>query len=76
LDKFTREIRLIQILSDDPGSLVKCRLQTHYLDDQLSFVALSYVWGDPQAREDVLIYGQLMSITLSLAQALRSARRI
>lgn len=76
LDKSTREIRLIQILSDDPNSLVECRLQTHSLDDQPSFVALSYVWGDPQAREDILIDGQLMSITLSLAQALRSARGV
>lgn len=36
------------------------------------FLALSYVWGDPNLRQDILLNGQRFSITASLHQTLTS----
>lgn len=45
LDTSRSEIRLLEILTSEPGRPVECRLHTVSLDDNPTFEALSYVWG-------------------------------
>ena len=47
LDSERSHIRLVTIHPKDQVSeQIKCDLETHSLDEQLDYEALSYVWGD------------------------------
>jgi hypothetical protein len=64
-----RAIRLLNILSTSPQ--IRCVLTVVSLDDLPNFTTLSYVWGDPYAREALSIGGKSLKITSSLASALQ-----
>ena len=75
LDPGRSEIRLLEILSlsnDDP--VLKCRLVVASLEDNPSYIALSYVWGDPSVTENIVVNGSIMAITSNLASALQTIR--
>ncbi|EWG52239.1 hypothetical protein FVEG_11029 [Fusarium verticillioides 7600] len=63
------QIRLLTITSTT--GMVSCEMDVAELHDQLAFNALSYVWGDPENTEDILVNGQKHPVTTSLASALR-----
>ncbi|KAK9416938.1 putative Heterokaryon incompatibility domain-containing protein [Seiridium unicorne] len=75
-----RQIRLLEIVSTSPS--IDCRLEvTSLLDDDTAiraeiYHALSYVWGDSSNTEPILVNGSTISITTSLADALRRVPRI
>lgn len=75
LDESRSEIRLLEILSDAPDDMLECKLHTTSVDYRPQFTALSYVWGDPEDTEDILVNGSTTSITSNLASALRHVRR-
>ncbi|KAI8659815.1 HET domain-containing protein [Fusarium sp. Ph1] len=52
---------------------VTCRMRTVPLDDAPPFAALSYVWGDADDRENIVVNSQLVSVTKNLEAALRHA---
>lgn len=52
---------------------VTCRMRTVSLDDAPPFAALSYVWGDADDRENIVVNSQLVSVTKNLETALRHA---
>ncbi|KFA76587.1 hypothetical protein S40288_09308 [Stachybotrys chartarum IBT 40288] len=56
------------------GQLVHTTLSEIDRDLIESFTALSYVWGDPAATDTVLVDGQVVGITTTLAMALRDMR--
>ncbi|KAK6080561.1 hypothetical protein SCUP234_05107 [Seiridium cupressi] len=75
-----RQIRLLEIVSTSPS--IDCRLEvTSLLDDDTAiraetYHALSCVWGDPSNTKPILVNGSTISITTSLADALRRVPRI
>jgi hypothetical protein len=80
LDPTSREIRLIKIVPSNTteafenGRPVECSMCCASLDSPPSYVALSYVWGDPARKKDLNIDGKIVRITESLDTALRHLR--
>jgi hypothetical protein len=76
LDKSREEIRLLEILPQtDADPTIRCRLRTKPLR-RCSYIALSYVWGDSPAREDIIINEKRKSVSTNLVlffQNIRSA---
>ncbi|PMD30893.1 HET-domain-containing protein [Hyaloscypha variabilis F] len=57
---------------DDP---ISCTLKDHAADDDLSFEALSYTWGDEPAQIPILLGGKRFLCRKNLESALRALRR-
>lgn len=73
------ERRDIRILTVSPGAFndeIQCKLHSVSLDDNPSYTALSYCWGDAKQRGHITVNGQTDSVTKSLELALRYMRRI
>jgi hypothetical protein len=76
LDTKKREIRVLTIDEQTAeSSLVACRLNTIYLDDQPEFTALSHCWGAPEPAGDILVNGVTWKVTPNLAAALQHLQR-
>jgi hypothetical protein len=76
LDTKKREIRVLTIDGQTrEGSLVACSLNTVSLDNQPNFTALSYCWGAPEPKGDILVNGVAWRVTPNLAAALQHSRR-
>ncbi|KAF2827526.1 HET-domain-containing protein, partial [Ophiobolus disseminans] len=69
-----RNFRLLNLLPGDETSPLRCDLFESSLDRPVAYEALSYVWGDISATEPIFCGGRTLSITASLAEALRSLR--
>lgn len=74
------EIRLLRLEGFDTGDLnpeanaqamVTCSLQYACLDNHPRYTALSYAWGDPTIRKDIMMDGQRIQVTMNLELALR-----
>ncbi|KAM0491913.1 hypothetical protein ACHAP8_010286 [Fusarium lateritium] len=52
---------------------ISCQLEVADFGDQVSFNALSYVWGDPAVTEAILVNGHRIQVTTNLASALKYA---
>ncbi|KAF2878520.1 heterokaryon incompatibility protein-domain-containing protein, partial [Massariosphaeria phaeospora] len=69
---YLRVIKLEPGLEDD---ILSCKLETVSLDGSLDlYEAISYVWGDPTATEEICCNGLFVEITSGLADALRRFR--
>ncbi|KAK7221524.1 hypothetical protein V2G26_009527 [Clonostachys chloroleuca] len=69
------EIRLLQIQdSRDLGSEIKCELLTTSLGSAGSYTALSYCWGDPGGKENIIVSERPMMVTRNLISALQDLR--
>ena len=70
-----REIRIIALAPGKWDDEIECSLKTLSLDDDPSYEALSYVWGDPKLRKKtILLQRQCFQVTPSLESALRHLR--
>ncbi|KAK6845707.1 hypothetical protein PG995_015817 [Apiospora arundinis] len=58
----------------EANSPIQCYLHQVRLDSLPDFEALSYVWGDPTAREEILLEGERISVTQNLYFALKGLR--
>jgi len=76
LDLQRRQIRILRLLPGSGGEPVNCTLLTAYLDDDPSYEALSYVWGDPILCEPIVVDGHARQVTINLAAALNSLRHL
>jgi hypothetical protein len=77
LDLSREEIRLLEISpSSDSGAMVQCKLVTVSLQDEPSYTALSYVWGDTPVTDKIVINGHTVAVSCNLATALRSIRGV
>lgn len=74
LDYALREIRLLTILDDDDGYLVRCTIRTVSLDGRPTFSALSYCWGDPKGTAPIIVDYHVMSVIVNLEKSLRRLR--
>lgn len=65
------EIRLLTLLPPRRyDTRPEGKLETVSLTDDLEFIALSYVWGDPGVTDEVIIDGAVVDVTVNLAAAL------
>ncbi|KAM0425995.1 hypothetical protein ACHAPT_008624 [Fusarium lateritium] len=71
LDNPSKQIRLLEILSESSDELVNCKLHTVSLDEQPYHIYLSYVWGDPSVTQEITVDGIPIQVTANLAAALR-----
>lgn len=76
LDRSGPEIRLLRITPNaDENVPLEVEMHAAVLDDDLSFTALSYVWGDPMSTRTITANTQSISVTSNLAGALRQLRK-
>ncbi|TGO20353.1 hypothetical protein BPAE_0304g00080 [Botrytis paeoniae] len=68
-----RILNLLQPINSNPDAL-HCTLSVAKLEDKPSYEALSYVWGPPVFPERLYLPSGYLSITMSLAPALRQFR--
>ncbi|KAF2009017.1 hypothetical protein BU24DRAFT_428977 [Aaosphaeria arxii CBS 175.79] len=77
LDALRKQIRLLSIhSSEDESSTISCTLQLASLEDQPNFNALSYVWGDPNLTQEIVVECEVFKATTNLVSALRHIRGI
>jgi hypothetical protein len=69
-----RHIRLLEIEENDTGNEISCKLKATCLDEKPSFLALSYVWGDPEKTQTITCNGQQLQVTTNLVAALKQLR--
>lgn len=69
-----RDIRLLEVLPGDDDSIVATTMVTVSLDSKPNYAALSYVWGDATQNSVIECNGKSISITMSLAKALKAFR--
>jgi hypothetical protein len=76
LSKEDGETRLLRLRSTDiEDADIECSLDTVKLDHDVDeYIALSYVWGDPNITEPIAINGHKLQVTTNLASALRHIR--
>lgn len=70
-----QEIRLLTLCPGAFEQEIQCKLRIVSLDQPLKYVALSYCWGDQKIRDTISINEHRISVTKSLATALRYMRR-
>ncbi|KAJ8132815.1 hypothetical protein O1611_g808 [Lasiodiplodia mahajangana] len=74
LNPARREIRLLQIVDETDSGVIECVFHTVSLEDDIEFAALSYVWGNPDTTQEILLNGYRRGITKNLESALRNFR--
>jgi hypothetical protein len=83
LDSSKNEIRLLRLLQPSPirpataGDLPKCEMFTVCLDgiDNITFSAVSYVWGNPMCTKEIIVNSRHMLIAQNLYSFLVHAQR-
>lgn len=70
-----RDFRVL-ILHGELDGMLQCELKTLSLDTTLSYVALSYTWGNSDDTSTILLHGQRRWIQSNLAEALAQFHRL
>ncbi|KAL2882110.1 hypothetical protein SGCOL_002372 [Colletotrichum sp. CLE4] len=68
-------IRLLTILPGRQTEELRCTCSTIRLDSRPRYNALSYVWGNPDEKAQVIVNGVQVTVNRSLAEALSRIRR-
>ncbi|EPE28385.1 hypothetical protein GLAREA_09505 [Glarea lozoyensis ATCC 20868] len=66
LDTSRREVRLLVLEPGASEGNVKCKLITRSLDDNPTYEALSYTWGETQFNQSILLNGHPTTISGNL----------
>lgn len=71
------EVRLLELQpSQNLDDKIVCRLVTTNITEELDFLALSYIWGDPAVNEKITVNSSKVSVPVNLAEALRHIRAV
>ena len=70
-----QEIRLLILCPGAFEQEIQCKLRIVSLNQNLNYVALSYCWGDLNDQDTISVNGQKITVTRSLATALKYMRR-
>ena len=70
-----QEIRLLTLCPGAFQQEIQCKLRIVSLNQNLKYVALSYCWGDQNDHDKISVNGQKITVTRSLATALKYMRR-
>jgi hypothetical protein len=69
------DIRVIELLPGDNCDAIICNLTSERRQDiENTYDAISYVWGNPNTTIEITCCNRILSITASLADALRTIR--
>ena len=73
-----KSFRVLKLLpSSDPTSLVECSLLEQSMEEPvLKYYALSYVWGETQGKQEIVLNGRPAFVTKSLHEALLQLRNV
>lgn len=74
LDLDTDQVRLIEVQHTAWNEPVHCSMRVVSLEDAPEFRALSYVWGDPEPRQQIHVDNQILTVNPNLFDALRRLR--
>jgi hypothetical protein len=74
LDPGSSEFRLLELIPGLEDEEIRCMLAHSALDNNPSYEALSYLWGDQQDRRQILLGEARFSVTSNLHAALRRLR--
>lgn len=82
LNPSRREIRLVRFVPDalpvngpgDPREIISLEVQHVSLNDDITYAALSYVWGDASIVEEINVGGARFWVTENLYAALKQFR--
>lgn len=74
LNHTQKEIRRVILQPVNQGSSITCSLDKVSLFDDPEYEALSYVWGNPNTRENIALDSSPFSVTQNLAVALHHLR--
>jgi hypothetical protein len=69
-------IRLIELIPGNPSDTLQCRLVESSIGSPTQYEAISYVWGDAKDITSIICNDKLLKITVSLASALLSFRKL
>jgi hypothetical protein len=67
-------IRILRIFADPHDAPLRAELEEVQLNQEPSYAALSYVWGNSDPESDLHIGGSLLRIRKNLFQAIRRLR--
>jgi hypothetical protein len=68
------EIRTLDLFPGAWDDAIEGRLQAVSLDNQLTFKAISYVWGDSQHKREIIVDDRPVSVTQNLFTGLQRIR--
>ncbi|GAP87252.1 putative heterokaryon incompatibility protein [Rosellinia necatrix] len=74
LDQSKHQVRLLRLLPGHGSESVHCELFIMSLDEPSEFEALSYVWGSEEDPVQIVLGGQVKSVTRNLGSALHHLR--
>ena len=66
--------RVIELLPGEEGNSVSCLLHVADWSNPLEYEAISYAWGDPNARAPVNCHGKRLEVTQNLHRGLTHLR--
>lgn len=75
LEPLRREIRVVELAPGNFNDDIHCTLRTLSLDDNPTYEALSYVWGDFNVTDFINLDGSRFEATINLKLALQHLRR-
>lgn len=68
-------IRILELLPGTKDDTIRCNLTSEFHQDtENTYDAISYVWGNPNDTVEIICCDKILSITSSLAEALRTIR--
>lgn len=70
-----QSIRVLQLLPSLFAGPLRCRLSEVSMIDPPRYEALSYAWGSPEAKEEIICGNRTIYVTENCAHALRRLRR-
>ncbi|KAI4864873.1 HET-domain-containing protein [Hypoxylon rubiginosum] len=68
------KFRILTLLPGSGDQPLECILEHGDLADSPPYETISYVWGDPREKVDIICNGRTLAITAALAEALRHFR--
>lgn len=61
-----QDIRLLKVAVGDDLEYIRCSLSVASLDDNLTYIAISYEWGEPEPSVDIEVEGKSFCVRHSL----------
>jgi len=74
LDRSKKAIRLLTVAPGDPEEQIRCELTHADLDEQPSFIALSYTWDQAGGKDEIECCGTAIQVGKNLRNFLHCFR--
>lgn len=67
-------LRLLELLPDQSGRSIRCRLKTARLTERPLYTAISYTWGDASTRHSIIVNDEVVLVRENLHSLLQELR--